>query len=382
MKFLFSSAYSGLGGGETIQLNLAEELVRRGMEAQLIVREEGDFARCWRQLGQKVHIVPFRPASVYFVPFFSSLARVVRKMADILQTEQIQIAHGDYHSLPYLAEAARRVGVPRIWICMGWWFHPKPWQREFFGEIERLYAVSDAVRVGFFGKRPFAEPQTMCVLHPGIHTDRFRPNAEQEETAKIREKLGMDETELSVLHVGRFQDVKGHDTFQEIASSVSQNFPQVRFIVAGENLQSAADNAYQQRIWQNAKNDPILSEKIAYVGYYEAIHHLYNLADVAVCPSRFESYGMANLEAMACGVPVVSTNRGGPRETIVEGVTGFLVPPRDAKQYADRIQQLLADPKLRRKMGAAGRRHVVENFSVQRSTDRFLEHCERYVVSR
>lgn len=141
MRFLFSSAYSGLGGGETIQLNLAEELVRRGMEAQLIVREEGEFAKRWRQLGQKVHIVPFRPASVYFLPFFSSLSSVVRKMADIIQSEQIQIAHGDYHSLPYLAPAAKRVGVPRIWICMGWWFHPKPWQRGFFPQNRKAIRI-------------------------------------------------------------------------------------------------------------------------------------------------------------------------------------------------------------------------------------------------
>ena len=377
MRFLFSSAYSGLGGGETIQLNLAEELVRRGMEAQLIVREEGEFAKRWRQLGQKVHIVPFRPASVYFLPFFSSLSSVVRKMADIIQSEQIQIAHGDYHSLPYLAPAAKRVGVPRIWICMGWWFHPKPWQRGFFRKIERLYALSNSVREGFFGTKPFADPQTMCVLHPGIHMDRFSPFIKEEHSIKIRDQYGSDEKGLSVLHVGRFQDVKGHDTFQEIALLVTQHFPKTRFIVAGENLQSDADNVYQQRILQMAKNDPILNDKITYVGYIEEMQQLYNAVDVAVCPSRFESYGMANLEAMACGVPVVSTNRGGPSETIVEGVTGFLVPPRDTKQYADRILRLLEDPELRQEMGAAGRRHVEKNFSIQRSTDRFLKHCER-----
>lgn len=379
MKFLFTSAYSGLGGGETIQLNLAEELVRRGLEAQLLVREEGEFARRWRQLGQKVHIVPFRPASVYFVPFVSALSGVVRKMADIIQSEQIQIAHGDYHSLPYLAPAARRVGVPRIWICMGWWFHPKPWQRGFFRKIERLYALSNSVREGFFGIKPYSDPKTMCVLHPGIHIDRFRPFTEENISADICSQHGIDDKGWLVLHVGRFQDVKGHDTFQEIALLVAQHFPDTRFIVAGENLQSVADNVYQQRILQTAKNDPILNDKIAYVGYIEEIQHLYNAVDVAVCPSRFESYGMANLEAMACGVPVVSTNHGGPSETVVEGVTGFLVPPRDAKQYADRILQLLKDSELRQKMGAAGRRHVEENFSIQRSTDRFLEHSERFL---
>ena len=364
-----------------MQLNLAKELLRRGMEAQLLVREEGEFAKRWRQLGQKVHIVPFRPASVFFIPFISSLSSVVRKMADIIQSEQIQIAHGDYHSLPYLAPAAKRVGVPRVWICMGWWFDAKPWQYGLFRNIEALFALTQTDKDGFLRKSGSLSRQIeMEVLYLGLDTDALQSKEfGKNDRDELIQKYDLDPDCLLVLHVGRFQNVKGHDTFQEVARIVSQENPHARFLVVGENLQRSVDATYQRKILASAKADPILNERIVYAGFVENIFEVYAAADVFVCPSRFESYAVAVLEAMACGVPVVSTNRGGPSEIVVEGVTGFLVPPRDANQYADRIMRLLEDPELRQKMGAAGRQHVAENFNIKRRTNLLVKQCERLI---
>jgi type III pantothenate kinase len=94
-------------------------------------------------------------------------------------------------------------------------------------------------------------------------------------------------------------------------------------------------------------------------------------ADVVVCASDFESYGMVNLEAMACARPVVSTRRGGPSETVIDGVTGFLVDPRDDAALAARTLDLLRDPARRAQMGAAGRQHVEAHFSIDGMAARF-----------
>lgn len=378
MKFLFASAYSGLGGGESIQLNLAEELTRRGLEAQLLVREEGEFAQRWRELGQTVHLLPFRPSSVYFLPARSASSAVVQQMAAILRSEKIQLGHADYHSLPYFSPAAGSLGIPRLWICMGNWFHPKSWQHGFFCNIEGRFALTQEIREQFQKKRGFFSQRIeLKPLHPGVDTKKFQPAPSRSAREALEKKFNFEPDSQIILHVGRFQDVKGHDTFQEIARLVSQENPKARFLVVGENLQRAADANYQQRILSCAQADPILKERMVYAGFVDEITDVYAAADVFVCPSRCESYGMANLEAMACAVPVVSTNCGGPSETIIDGVCGFLVPPRDAKTYAERILRLLADHDLRLRMGAAGRRHVEENFNLRDSTDRFLEHCVR-----
>ncbi|HEX3542639.1 MAG TPA: glycosyltransferase, partial [Acidimicrobiales bacterium] len=88
-------------------------------------------------------------------------------------------------------------------------------------------------------------------------------------------------------------------------------------------------------------------------------------ASVFVCPSRYEPFGLVNIEAMACGAPVVATATGGIPEIVVDGETGYLVPPgpKFVPTLAERINALLADPALARRFGEAGRRRVLERFT-------------------
>jgi glycosyltransferase involved in cell wall biosynthesis len=86
--------------------------------------------------------------------------------------------------------------------------------------------------------------------------------------------------------------------------------------------------------------------------------------DVLVHTSRRESFGMVLVEAMAAGVPVIANDLGGMREVVADGVNGYLVPPGDATTLAGRIDQLLADDGLRKSMGAAGRKRVLEKFDI------------------
>ena len=127
----------------------------------------------------------------------------------------------------------------------------------------------------------------------------------------------------------------------------------------------AADQRYRDEILANARESAALRDRLQYLGFRSDVETVYAAADVFVCPSDFESYGMANLEAMSCGKPVVSTRRGGPSETIVEGVTGFLVDPGDADALAARVLRLLRDETLRQSLGAAGREHVKRLFSIE-----------------
>ncbi|MGZ6300000.1 MAG: glycosyltransferase, partial [Candidatus Limnocylindria bacterium] len=109
----------------------------------------------------------------------------------------------------------------------------------------------------------------------------------------------------------------------------------------------------------------------------EEIRQLYSHAAIFVCPSVYEPFGITNLEAMACERPVVATAVGGIPEVVVDGETGTLVPvefraeepmtpvdpDRLAGDLATAINRLMADPELRARMGAAGRRRAVERFS-------------------
>jgi len=99
---------------------------------------------------------------------------------------------------------------------------------------------------------------------------------------------------------------------------------------------------------------------------------LYSHAAVFVCPSIYEPFGLINLEAMACGTPVVASRVGGIPEVVVDGETGWLVEPGDATALGRALREALADPERARRMGEAGRRRVEAQFAWDRIADRTL----------
>jgi alpha-maltose-1-phosphate synthase len=95
----------------------------------------------------------------------------------------------------------------------------------------------------------------------------------------------------------------------------------------------------------------------------EEVTQLYSHAAVFCCPSVYEPFGLINLEAMACGTPVVASTVGGILEVVVDGVTGLLVPPGQPAALAAALTSVLQDPERARMMGRAGRARVEERFS-------------------
>lgn len=367
-RILFASWYTGFGGGETDLFTLARDLDASRFVPELLVPRRGQLSEAWEAAGWAVHVVPYRGATTWFVPFIWARLPAVGRMRRVLDADKFDVIHSDYHTLPLIAPAARAAGVPVMWTVHGWWFRPKLWQRRFFRQIPAV-ARSFAIRDGFLGDPPFMSRDALPVIYSGVDTERFHPAVDGSE---IRAEIDIAPDAPLVAMVARFQSVKGHLTFQDMARDVAQRLPDVHFIVAGEDVFGvSADRDYKAQVLQRAADDPILSQRLHYIGFRDDVQRVYAAADVVVCASDFESYGKANLEAMSCGTPVVSTNRGGPTETVLDGETGFLVPPRDAVALAEHVAALLGDADLRRKMGEAGRRHVEQNFSAQAAATRY-----------
>ncbi len=105
---------------------------------------------------------------------------------------------------------------------------------------------------------------------------------------------------------------------------------------------------------------------------HDELQTLYARAAVVACPSRREGFGVACLEAMAHGRPVVATGVGGLRDLVVDGETGLVVPPRDPAALRAALERLLAEPELRRRLGQAGRERARERFSWDAVTEATL----------
>jgi glycosyltransferase involved in cell wall biosynthesis len=371
INVLFVTTYVGLGGGETSLLTLVEALVKREprYRPHLLLPHDGQLAERWRANGWTVHITSWRGATVYFIPQVWARFPITGRMADLIRAQNIHAVHSDYHSLPFALPAARQTRVPLVWTCWGWWFKPKLWQRAFFRLPDATFASSWAIKDGFLGTPPFMPPERVAVLPPGVDTERFQPGIDG---TGVRADANAAPDAPLVALIARFQDVKGHDTFQAMARRAAEAIPDARFVVAGENVHGkSADDAYKARILAAHEADPVLKERLVYLGFRPDAERVMAAADVVVCSSQFESYGMVNVEAMASGKPVVSTRQGGPSETVADGETGSRVDAGDAAALARRELERLRDPALRAQMGAAGRARVERLFSAQRMAATF-----------
>ena len=368
---LFASTHTGLGGGETSLYEMVRCLDPARWTPHLLCPAEGQFTDLWRSQGWPVHIIPWRSAMPIFVPAIWARFPVVRKIAALIRRERIAVVRPEYHSVPLVAPACRRTGVPWVWMVHGQWTHPRPWQRGLFRQAAHIFADSGWTKAGFLGDPPFMPPERVEVRHLGVDVDRFRPDVDG---SPVRQRLGITPDAPVITILGRFQPIKGHLNFLGMAARIAPEYPDARFLVVGDNvLDGAVGDRHKQAILETVEHDPHLKRSVIFTGFTADLVRVLRATDVLVCASDFESFGMAHLEAMACGVPVVSTNVGGPSETVLDGETGYLVPPRDPDALAAAVRKLLDDPDLRARMGRAGRVHVLRALDVRHYAARFDE---------
>ena len=231
-NILLTSWYSGLGGGETDLIALAAELDPTQWRPHLLLPREGLLADEWRKLNLPVHILAYRGASTFFIPQLWMRFPIVNRIADLIQSQNIDLVHSEYHTLPFAYAAARKADIPIMWTVHGWWFHPKFWQRAFFQQMDAQVARSISIRDGFLGQTPFMSPDKLPVIYSGVDTNRFHPQLDKQ---ILRDELGLSADVPVVAMVARFQKVKGQHTFQAMARIILDAIPDAHFIVAGED---------------------------------------------------------------------------------------------------------------------------------------------------
>jgi starch synthase len=261
----------------------------------------------------------------------------------------------------------------------------RPWKAEQLGAGYRLsswvertavesadavIAVSRAMRDDVLRVYPAVDPAKVNVVYNGIDTDEFFPDPG---TAGL-EGQDIDPRVPYVLFVGRVTRQKGITYLLE-AARFFDPAAQVVFCVGAPDTPEIEREVRAQvaALAERRKGVFWVEEMVARPALVQIISH----ASVFVCPSIYEPFGLINVEAMACAVPVVASAVGGVPEIVVDGETGFLVPfvpsgdafgtPAEPEAFsaaiAERVNQLLSAPTLGRAFGAAGRERVLAQFT-------------------
>jgi glycosyltransferase involved in cell wall biosynthesis len=205
------------------------------------------------------------------------------------------------------------------------------------------------------------------VIPNGIDLAAFRPL--EGDRVDVRREFGIDGEALLVLSVGRLSKEKGHDVLIEAFAQVADRLPRARLMMVGDGPERKALEEKSRcpsleslsgRWGRGGLGQPgtANSARVLFPGHRDDVARLLAAADLFVLPSRYEGFGLAVLEALAAGVPVIASRVGGVPEIIRDGIDGRLVPGGDAGALAEAIAGLFADAAARDRLGQAGQRRA------------------------
>jgi len=200
------------------------------------------------------------------------------------------------------------------------------------------------------------------ILHNFINTERFHPDPVR--GREVRGSLGV-EVEFVALTVAYLIPGKGIDVAVRALAELPEK---IVLWVVGDGPERGKLEALA--------HDMDLGQRVRFLGPHFNVVPFMQAADCFVCPSVWkEGAGNVNLEAMACGLPVVASRIGGIPEFVEDGRSGLLFTPGDHRELAERIRQLCDDPELRQRMGLEARSNAIRRFSTQ---SLLAEHLEVY----
>lgn len=238
---------------------------------------------------------------------------------------------------------------------------------------DRVICVSEAVR-RVAVDREGVDPARTLVIHNGVRL----PRQSRPERESCRLDLGIKHDEVLVGMVSNLhRPIKGVSYFLDAIPLILEAEPSARFAIFGHGFGRGAE----ERLLREKAKSLGIDRPPLFAGFRPDIDRCYAATDVFVMTSLSEGLSIALLESMSHGLPVVVTAVGGNPEVVVEGETGFLVPPRQPAAFADRVIRLLRDRELRARMGEAGRRRVEEKFLIRQAARRYLEVYEDVLSS-
>jgi glycosyltransferase involved in cell wall biosynthesis len=350
MRILQISSARSFGGGERHVVDLSNALAERGHALHLAVVPDSRLIS---------HLRNIDPQNIFTLPFRNALDfQSAWKLRKFVREREIEIIHAHVaRDYPLAALALGRSSGAKLVLTRHVMFPLSSVHRLTKRRVTKIIAVSQAVADNLYAQNIFDVDQITIIRH-GIDLDRFR----------LRPKSAShgNDRALCVGMLGEISPVKGQEDFLRAAAIIVHQADYVKFVIAGRD--NSADGRHRREI-EALVRDLALTGRVDLIDGINDVSKFFPDLDVFVSAASSEAFGLAIVEAMACGVPVVATATAGAREIIEDNQTGRLVPIHDVARMARVISELLTDPAQRELLAANARREVHEKFSVARMLD-------------
>lgn len=369
------TCYPVYGGSGVVATELGKALAVRGHSVHFIA-----YSIPFR-LGHIQENILFHEVQVNAYPLFEYppyTLNLTSKLVDVVKHEQLDILHMHY-AIPHATsgELAKQIladsgiHIPIVTTLHGTDITIVGRDPSFAPVVN--YSINQSDGVTAVSEYLKQETISNCditaeieVIPNFIDTARFRPMMKDHFKQAI-----CPNGEKLLVHVSNFRPVKRATDVVEIFGQLLKEGYGVKLFMVGDG----PDRAPAEHL---AREMGIIDD-VRFLGKQEPIEELLSIADIFLMPSGSETFGLAALEAMACGVPVVATDIGGLPELIVDGETGYLCPLEDIDAFAAKTRILIEDEELREQMSRASRQRAVETFETSLVVPKYEAYYERVI---
>lgn len=339
----------------------------RGIDRESFLPIVGIWGKKWGHemiecfVGSNIEVVDFHARSKFDLKSLSSLHRYLsRNSIDILHTHLFLM-----HIMGRIAGKCAR--VPKIVSTHHNLLQSNHKVSRFFEKLtsplsDVTTSVSRAAQESYFSTSEefsaygLRSGRKHFTIYNSVNTENIKRTVRNVNIGQTRRELGLRD-EFVFACVGRLHPSKGHKYLIEAVDHLRETHPFIRILIVG-------DGPLQKELIEEAQARG-LHEQIYFLGYRNDVYRMLAASNALVQPSVFEGFGLASAEAMACGLPVISTNLPSIAEVVRHEKTGLLVPPGDSHALAKAMATFVDNPALAATYGANGKQRVEKMFSSQ-----------------
>lgn len=349
--------HGGAGGSGVVATETGLRFAREGHDVHFVANRVP-----FRLMDRSEPNVWFHQVETLAYPLFDAPLTTLAeasKLAEVIETHRIDVIHAHY-AIPHATAAILARGMvegpkPRVVTTLhGTDVTLVGMDRAYLRATRHAIHESDVVTaVSHFLRQETVDElgvkRRIEVVPNAVDVQRFRPGRQPD----VRRRYAQDD-EFLLLHVSNFRPLKRVcDVIRTLANVNTTHPTQLVMIGDGPDQPKAASLAAELGV----------RDRVHFLGAFPKVEEIMRTADAFMLVSEHEAFGLAALEAMASGVPVVASQAGGLREVVEDGVTGFLRETRDVAAYANALRRLFDDNPLRQTMAVAARRRAETVFS-------------------
>lgn len=245
------------------------------------------------------------------------------------------------------------------------------YHRVAYGSVDRVLSISQATYQRNVHNLPVPRERVVCLPH-GVDIAKYQPNRDPAAIMAKREALGVPADTVLIGLPGRVTPGKGHYVWVKALLELAPSLHFYALSIGGTDYASGGVEAFYNKL-QRTIAGTSQAEKISFLGHRSDLAEILPVLDVVCIPSENEAFGLAIIESMACGMPIIGSNTGSLPE-LVDADSGVLVGPFDVTAWRDAMDTMIRDTTTRQAMGHAARRRVEQHFSNKQHVKRLIEY--------